>query len=101
MAIVIVPFLGHRLEHRLAGRDRFQRRQRDVQVVIASSLCQQLAAVIVDGEHLLPRREFGGGASRGIHDVLPFGEVVGQRGRRDLHDGVEAVVDPGIQRPCE
>ena len=101
--VVVVLLLGDRLQQGVVRRESSSSAGSAMsQVVIASSLGQQPAGVVVDREHLLARGEFGRGAPRGIRDVLPFGEVVGQaRSIAICTSAQQAVVDPGVQRPRE
>ena len=50
----------------VVGGNRREQRQGDLQVVVAAAFRQQPAGRVVDGEHLLPRRELRGGAPRRV-----------------------------------
>ena len=98
MTIVIVLGFGDREEHHIICRNGLQRREANVQVAVASAFREQPASTVVDGQHLLPRRELGSGAPRRVLDILPFSEIVCERGGSDLDDRTQVVVDSAIER---
>ena len=101
VAIVGIILLGHRRQEWFAILERLERRQVDLHVVVPPTLGQQPSFGVIDHQHLAARRELRGGAAGGIGDVLPFCQIVAQRGGGDLHDGEQALVDARVQRASQ